>query len=60
MSPPSLCTDVVPNSGGETALPLAEALNERLQSIKGMSQCASNMGVSVVPNKVGVTRYTHA
>lgn len=45
--------DVEPDSGGETALPLADAIDEDLQSTKGMSACASRQGISVLPRKVG-------
>ncbi|KAL6752510.1 hypothetical protein V8C86DRAFT_2753249 [Haematococcus lacustris] len=44
-------TDVDPGSGGETSLPLAQAIDSRLQSTSGMSSCASRMGIAVLPRK---------
>ena len=47
-------SEVEPDAGGETALPLATALDEDLQSIdSGYSECASRQGISVRPRKVG-------
>mmetsp|Transcript_28871 Transcript_28871/g.73684 ORF Transcript_28871/g.73684 Transcript_28871/m.73684 type:complete len:352 (-) Transcript_28871:1276-2331(-) len=37
--------------GGETTLPLAEAIDEELQSTEGMSACATKMGLAVKPRK---------
>ncbi|KXZ46131.1 hypothetical protein GPECTOR_46g200 [Gonium pectorale] len=46
-------SDVDPSSGGETALPLAEPLDEVLQSVdgRGYSECAARSGISVRPKK---------
>ncbi|KAJ9530733.1 hypothetical protein QJQ45_014892, partial [Haematococcus lacustris] len=44
-------TDVDPGSGGETSLPLAQAIDSSLQSTSGMSSCASRMGIAVLPRK---------
>ncbi|KAL6752666.1 hypothetical protein V8C86DRAFT_2749136 [Haematococcus lacustris] len=43
--------DVGPGSGGETSLPLAQALDSQLQSTRGMSHCATRMGLAVLPRK---------
>lgn len=39
--------------GGETALPLADAIDWEKQSTEGMSACANRMGIAVVPRKGG-------
>uniref|UniRef100_A0A7S0WQJ9 Fe2OG dioxygenase domain-containing protein n=1 Tax=Chlamydomonas leiostraca TaxID=1034604 RepID=A0A7S0WQJ9_9CHLO len=44
-------SDVMDGAGGETSLPLAEAIDEQLQSTAGMSECASKMGIAVRPRK---------
>lgn len=43
--------DVEPAAGGETTLPLAQPIDEELQSTEGMSQCAMRMGLAVRPRK---------
>ncbi len=49
--PYSLCrTDGV--EGGETNLPLADPIDEKLQAIENPSPCAARMGLSVRPRKV--------
>jgi prolyl 4-hydroxylase len=37
--------------GGETTLPLAEAINEEAQKLDHPSECAAKMGISVRPRK---------
>jgi hypothetical protein len=45
-------SDVEPDAGGETALPLADALDPEWQSTESMSDCANRMGIAVRPRKV--------
>ncbi|MEW5305302.1 MAG: hypothetical protein WDW36_007852 [Sanguina aurantia] len=42
---------VLPNAGGETALPLATPVDEDRQVPSGLSACASRMGIAVTPSK---------
>ncbi|KAG2430885.1 hypothetical protein HXX76_009858 [Chlamydomonas incerta] len=46
-------SDVEPNAGGETALPLAQPLDWQVQAVqgRGYSECAAKMGISVRPKK---------
>jgi len=37
--------------GGETTLPLAEAINKTAQKLDGLSECAAGMGIAVRPKK---------
>jgi hypothetical protein len=46
-------SDVESDAGGETALPLADALDSEAQSTQTMSDCANRMGIAVRPRKVG-------
>ncbi len=54
---PNAHTGVEKGAGGETALPLAEPLDEGRQSVRGpagrgLSECATKQGIAVVPEKV--------
>lgn len=41
-------------------MPLAEAIDEELQSTAGLSECANKMGISVKPRKGGALPRTYA
>ena len=51
-SPPHHVSDVEPDGGGETALPMAVAIDAARQPIAHLSACANRQGISVVPEKV--------
>ena len=50
--PVSLLSDVPSDAGGETAMPLAYAIDATRQPIAHLSACANRQGISVVPEKV--------